>query len=349
MLYAILLVSTPTSIPNTATTHHWLQEDITSFLDVQPVQLFEVLKLLSIQRDNLLDPEAPVADVVTRFFDQPLSSPEKCILLNNITLYIRHVFTRSPLSEDLITTISHFIPKLVLNLPITTEFLAFACCYSLAQVTMEKGCNRLYFAKRRLVQLFQQKLQEHASVWPNRSVVDFARDYCSDSTSTADLSQQLSSMFDHLFLSTSPVDESYLMAAVETLIDDVKSDSPLVTLTAEGYFGSFVTFVGRCDELGVHSAEVMRKLASYLLIQCEENRELWSHVQSITLPETAGTSPVHLPCTPHTAPGTGGPKLPLHQRAAQKLRTLSWLMLTISSSAGPPNSSTHSDLQGNPQ
>ena len=51
------------------------------------------------------------------------------------------------------------------------------------------------------------------------------------------------------------------------------------------------------------------------------------------------------------AAGTGGPKLPLHQRAAQKLRTLSWLMLQICASAEGQTSlspTSHSELQGSP-
>lgn len=63
-------------------------------------------------------------------------------------------------------------------------------------------------------------------------------------------------MFEQLFLSPSPIEESYLLHAIQTLIDDVRSDNPFVTLGADRYFQSFVTFVGRSDEVGVKGKEV---------------------------------------------------------------------------------------------
>ena len=251
-----------------------------------------------------------------------MASSEKNAVLINTARYIDNCFKKD-LPESLIEQISNFIPKVIQGLPVGADVDTFSCSYSLAQTVLRKGGNKTFFARRRLINLFKQQLEMSAGYYPNHSVVSFARTHLE--TDSKHLPKQLAVMFNNLFSSTSPVDQFYIQDALDTLLEDLHAEAPLVTPRCTIYFEALVQFVGRSDELGVQDVRVMTKMGQYIVKQTEAKPELWTHI------ETAHVLPKQT---------AGGIKEKLHHRAAHRLRLLTWVMLALGSETR--QSDTHS-------
>jgi len=296
---------------------HIFKEPLDTFFNVSDENLNQVLKLLLLSKRTPLSITSPITDVISRFFDQPLTSMEKMHILRNTARYISHCF-RKGLPEQIIHDVSTFIPHVMANLYQGAELATFSSCFSLAVVVMHKGGAESFFAKRRLITCFKQGLASPLGYFPSDAVVEFAHSNL-DKLDRTMTQQQLGTMFMSMFgWQGSLMDPEHVLGCLETLIRDVKAAGTaeqMFTNSVNDFFPALVVFMGRCNELGVGRVDVMKKLAEYVVVQCKQTRTQWYHVNTSKPPA-------------HEMSATGR-RIPMFQQAARRLCMLTWVMLEL--------------------
>jgi len=276
--------------------------------------MYLTLKLLLVSKRTPLEISTPIHDIVSRFFDQPLCAEEKNTILRNTANYIAAVFHKN-LPQTLIHEVSVFIPAVMGNLPAGTELATFSFCFQLANLVMSKGGANSFFAKRRLIICFKAGIASPMGYFPSDAVVRFAKAN-SDSLEKDLIPSQLGRMFTSMFRwNGSLVDPDHIAGCLDTLIGDCCSSDPMLANHVHEFFPHFVSFMGRCDDLGVTRIDVMVKMAHYAVLQCNFARSQWSHINA----------PRAVNCVMADA------KLSLHYQAAKRLRMLTWIMLELAS------------------
>jgi len=300
---------------------HIFKEPLHEYFGVMDEDLHQCLKLLLLSKRTPLTITTPIRDVVSRFFDQPLSSVEKMHLLRNTARYISHSFKKKDLPPDIIEEISTFIPNVIANLHPGAELATFSYCYYLALVVLQKGVSKHFFAMRRLVVTFRRGLESPSGYFPSDAVVNFAQKNM-DHLDRAQIEKQLGVMFMSMFgWHNSPMDPHHVYGCLEALIRDTKHQEPLLTNSVNDFFPHLVSFMGRCNELGVARVDVMRKMAQYIVLQCKLTRSQWSHINASKPEDWMG------------ALGQSGERrIPAYQLSARRLRMLTWVMLELTAS-----------------
>merc|ERR1712118_256074 len=96
--------------------------------------------------------------------------------------------------------------------------------------------------------------------------------------------RQLGMMFMSMFgWGGSAMDPEHVLGCLDTLIADTESEDVserMFTNSVNDFFPVLVTFMGRCNELGVARIDVMQRMARYIVLQCKHTRTQWMHVNS---------------------------------------------------------------------
>jgi len=293
---------------------HIFKEPMNEYFGVSEEELHQSLKLLLLAKRTELDVTTPIHDVVTRFFDQPLTAIEKMHLLRNTARYISHCFKKKDLPTQIIEEISTFIPSVIVNLKPGDELATFSYCYYLALVVLHKGGGKHFFVMRRLVSTFKAGLNSPFGYFPSDAVVHFAK-HNMDKLNKSRVGKQLGVMFMSIFqCDSSPLDPEHVYGCLNTLIEDTRQPEPLLESSVSGFFPHLVSFMGRCNELGIANVDVMQKMAEYIVLQCKLTPDQWSHIN-------AGK--------PEEWMISGDFRIPSYLQSARRLRMLTWVMLEL--------------------